>query len=219
MKPEFSSTKKQELAIIQTKIAELEKSISINEEKVSKLENELNEIESNIDNTKVEILIGNKSEKDLEVLLKESKKVSEKIIETGKVFDMKSHRKALEILRAKEKIAIQDAEKEYYSNLEIEAEQLRIELSSKQINLFEKIKKLNQINALLFKCKGAELSLNARLTIKRVPKALSVLNFMLKEPEDKNNENTLSYLANRLETGEFYFEELPNYSNDLKLEL
>lgn len=219
MKPEFSSTKKQELAIIQTKIAELEKSISINEEKVSKLENELNEIESKIDHTKVEILIGNKSEKDLEFLLKESKKVTEKIIETGKVFDMKSHRKALEILRAKEKIAIQDAEKEYYSNLEIEAEQLRIELSSKQINLFEKIKKLNQINTLLFKHKGAELSLNARLTIKRVPKALSVLNFMLKEREDQNNENTLSYLANRLETGEFYFEELPNYTNELKLDL
>ncbi|MAT57233.1 MAG: hypothetical protein CMF23_04615 [Ignavibacteriae bacterium] len=219
MKPEFSSTKKQELAIIQTKIAELEKSISINEEKVSKLENELNEIEPKIDHTKVEILIGNKSEKDLEFLLKESKKVTEKIIETGKVFDMKSHRKALEILRAKEKIAIQDAEKEYYSNLEIEAEQLRIELSSKQINLFEKIKKLNQINTLLFKHKGAELSLNARLTIKRVPKALSVLNFMLKEREDQNNENTLSYLANRLETGEFYFEELPNYTNELKLDL
>ena len=72
---------------------------------------------------------------------------------------------------------------------------------------------------MLFKHKGAELSLNARLTIKRVPKALSVLNFMLKEREDQNNENTLSYLANRLETGEFYFEELPNYTNELKLDL
>lgn len=152
----MSNKKAKELEAIRLKKSEIEKLVEANQAREDHLNNEIYGLTEFIDQTKVDILVGTKTEKELKELEKELSTLETKLKDQEKSFDLKSNKKALLILKEKEADCLIDAKEETIENKFEELENLKKEIKPIWDSIYSRLKKINELELEANKLTGIE---------------------------------------------------------------
>ncbi|MBZ0184011.1 MAG: hypothetical protein K8F60_16255 [Melioribacteraceae bacterium] len=141
----MSNKKAKELEAIRLRKSELTELLNTNVSIQKEIELEIEDTSIKIDETKVDILIGTKTGKDLKELENKLESLHQKLKEQVNKFDIDSHKKALAILNIKEHDAIDEAKEETIANKFEELENLKKEIKPIWDSIFNRLKKLNEL--------------------------------------------------------------------------